>query len=147
MLLSEGQIKTTLDNDPSVAEVNWVSHQAFYDSTSPTGGAPRLNSQVINRLGAIGDSANAGNSATVDFKLLTKDAAYTPSELMRRLLIETATANNLQGRVYVRNFGQRLPLRGGHWSSGVNAGLGALSLSLPRSISNVDIGFRPAYFA
>jgi hypothetical protein len=147
MLLSEGQIKTTLDNDPSVAEVNWVSHQAFYDSTSPTGGAPRLNSQVINRLGAIGDSANAGNSATVDFKLLTKDAAYTPSELMRRLLIETATANNLQGRVYVRNFGQRLPLRGGSWYSGVNAGLGALSLSLPRSYSNIDIGFRPAYFA
>lgn len=147
MLLSEGQIKTTLDNDPSVAEVNWVSHQAFYDSTSATGGAHRLNSQVINRLGAIGDSANAGNSATVGFKLLTKDAAYTPSELMRRLLIETSTANNLQGQLYMRNFGQRLPIRGGNWNHGVSAGLGALNLLYSRSYSYIDVGFRPAYFA
>lgn len=147
MLLAEGQIKTTLDNNPSVAEVDWVSHPAFYDSTSATGGAPRLNSQVINRLGAIGDSADAGNSASVEFKLLTKEAAYTPSELMRRLLIETATANNLQGRVYMRNFGQRLPVRGGGWSSGVSAGLGALSLNFSRSLSDFNIGFRPAYFA
>lgn len=147
MMLSEGQIKTTIDNNPSVAEVDWVSHPAFYDSTSAAGGAPRLNSQVINRLGAIGDSANAGNSATVDFKLLTKDAAYTPSELMRRLLIETATANNLQGRLYMRNFGQRLPIRGGSWGSGVSAGLGALNLVYSRSYSGDGIGFRPAYFA
>ncbi|MGI2183338.1 SUMF1/EgtB/PvdO family nonheme iron enzyme [Shewanella oncorhynchi] len=147
MLLSEGQIKTTLYNDPSVAEVNWVSHQAFYDSTSATGGAPRLNSQVINRLGAIGDSANAGPAAFVEFKLLTKEAAYTPSELMRRLLIETATANNLQGRVYMRNFGQRLPFRGGGWSDGVSAGLGALVIDGSRSNSSSLVGFRPAYFA
>lgn len=147
MMLAEGQIKTTLDNDPSVAEVDWVSHPAFYDSTSATGGSPRLNSQVINRLGAIGDSANAGNFAAVEFKLLTKEAAYTPIELMRRLLIETATANNLQGRVYMRNFGQRLPIRGGDWGGGVNAGLGSLDLRYSRSSSGVFIGFRPAYFA
>lgn len=147
MMLAEGQIKTTLDNNPSVAEVDWISHQAFYDSTSATGGAPRLNSQVINRLGAIGDSANAGNSAIVEFKLLTKEAAYTPSELMRRLLIETATANNLQGRLYMRNFGQRLPLRGGSWVIGVFAGLGALYLDNPRSYSVSTVGFRPAFFA
>ena len=147
MMLSEGQIKTTIDNNPSVAEVDWVSHPAFYDSTSAAGGSPRLNSQVINRLGAIGDSANAGNSANVEFKLLTKEAAYTPSELMRRLLIETATANNLQGRLYMRNFGQRLPIRGGYWHVGVDAGLGALLLNNSRSNSNSRIGFRPAYFA
>ena len=95
----------------------------------------------------MGDSANAGNSASVDFRLLTKEAAYVPSELMRRLLLETATANNLQGRVYMRNFGQRLPIRGGSWGSGVDAGLGALYLSFSRSYSNSGIGFRPAYFA
>lgn len=147
MMLSEGQIKTTIDNNPSVAEADWVSHPVFYDSTSAAGGAPRLNSQVINRLGAIGDSANAGNSASVEFKLLTKEGAYTPSELMRRLLIETATANNLQGRVYMRNFGQRLPVRGGGWGYGVDAGLGALGLNDSRSLSYSSIGFRPAYFA
>jgi len=147
MLLSEGQIKATLDNDPSLAESAWPSHAAFYDSTSSTGGAPRLNDKIVNRLGTVGDSANAGNSASVDFRLLTKEAAYVPSELMRRLLLETATANNLQGRVYMRNFGQRLPIRGGSWGSGVDAGLGALYLSFSRSYSNSGIGFRPAYFA
>lgn len=147
MMLNEGKIITTLDNDPSLAEAAWTSHPAYYDSTSPTGGAPRLNSSVINRLGAIGDSANAGNSASIDFKLLTKEAGYTPNELLRRLLLETASQNALQGRVYMRNFGQRLPFRGGSWNNGVDAGLSALSLHLSRVHANSFVGFRPAYFA
>lgn len=38
----------------------------------------------------------------------------------------------------------RLPLRGGNWNNGSNAGLGALNLNNSRSNSNSNIGFRPA---
>ncbi|MCU8057798.1 SUMF1/EgtB/PvdO family nonheme iron enzyme [Shewanella sp. SM34] len=147
MMLVEGQIKTTLDNNPAVLDSNFAAHAAYYDSTSTTGGVPRLNSQVINRLGAIGDSANAGNLASVDFKSLTKESAYSPSELLRRLLLETASSNTFQGRLYVRNFGNRFPFRGGGWQSSINAGLASLYLLSPRDTSDVSFSFRPAYFA
>lgn len=38
----------------------------------------------------------------------------------------------------------RMPLRGGNWNNGSNAGLGALNLNNARSNSNSNIGFRPA---
>lgn len=42
------------------------------------------------------------------------------------------------------NARNRLPLRGGNWNNGSNAGLGALNLNNARSNTNSNIGFRPA---
>lgn len=42
------------------------------------------------------------------------------------------------------NTRNRLPLRGGNWNNGSNAGLGALNLNNARSNANSNIGFRPA---
>jgi len=39
---------------------------------------------------------------------------------------------------------ERVPLRGGNWNNGSNAGPGALNLNNARSNSNSNIGFRPA---
>lgn len=36
-----------------------------------------------------------------------------------------------------------LPLRGGNWNNGSNAGLFALNLNNPRSNANTNVGFRP----
>lgn len=38
----------------------------------------------------------------------------------------------------------RLPIRGGNWDNGANAGVFALNLNNPRSNSDNDIGFRSA---
>lgn len=38
----------------------------------------------------------------------------------------------------------RLPIRGGNWNNGSNAGLFALNLNNARSNVNSNIGFRPA---
>lgn len=146
MKLQDGRIITTLDNNPAVAEANWTPHQAYYDSTSETGGSPILNSTVTNRMGDLGDDANTGNSNSIDFSALTKDPSYTPLQLLRQLLLETATDQTVGGRLYTRNYGERLPLRGGSWSLGSAAGLGALSLHRSRSSSSSSIGFRPAFF-
>lgn len=146
MKLVDGRIISTLDNNPSVVESNWTGHPAYFDSTLNNGGAPQLNSLITNRLGAIGDSTNEGFSNGVDFKNLTKVAGYTPSELLRRMLIETANSATVSGRVYTRNFGERLPLRGAYWNNGATAGLGALHLSYSRTSVNSTIGFRPAFF-
>lgn len=39
---------------------------------------------------------------------------------------------------------ERLPIRGGNWNNGANAGVFALNLNNARSNSNTNIGFRPA---
>ncbi|MCL5266719.1 MAG: hypothetical protein M1469_01270 [Bacteroidetes bacterium] len=38
----------------------------------------------------------------------------------------------------------QIPIRGGNWDNGSNAGLFALNLNNPRSNVNNNIGFRPA---
>lgn len=147
MKLQDGRIITTLDNDPSVAEANWTSHAAYLDASSPTGGSPIFNSTVTNRLGDLGDNQNAGNSASGEWRATAKDPSYNPNQLLRRLLIESASAtDNVTGRLYMRNFGERFPIRGGSWTHGANASLGALNLDTPRGSSYGSRGFRPALF-
>lgn len=133
MMLESGQIKTTIDNNPGAQELTWGSQSAFYDAA---GGAVKLNNRVT-----------VTSSVSSDFKSITKDAAYVPNELMRRLLLETATNSTLQGRVYANNDGQRVPIRGGNWSNGAYAGLAALYLNDARSSSSSYVGFRPAFFS
>ncbi|UQZ83340.1 hypothetical protein SK3146_02527 [Paenibacillus konkukensis] len=40
--------------------------------------------------------------------------------------------------------GRKLPIRGGNWNNGANAGVFALNLNNPRSNVNTNIGFRSA---
>ena len=63
---------------------------------------------------------------------------------MKRLLLEPAGALP-QGRIYMRNYGERLPYRGGHWHYGSDAGLAALGLDNSRVSAHTVIGFRPAF--
>ena len=147
MKLSNGQIVSTLDNDPIIAELDWYNHSAYFDATSANGGAPVLSNEVINRNGAVDGDANSGDYATTPhFAAITKSAGYNPSELLRQLLIESASTTNVDGALYVRNYGDRVPQRGGDWSSGSDAGLGSLDLYSSRSYADRYIGFRPAFF-
>ena len=75
---------------------------------------------------------------------MTKSGSYVSNQAMKRLLLEPAGALP-QGRIYMRNFGERLPFRGGAWNNGASAGLAALNLSYSRAVTFTDIGFRPAF--
>ena len=142
LLLQDGRFKISAYN--TQAEVDWAFADAFLDASTPTGGSAILSNAVNNRLGAIGDNANAGNSANVEWRAMTKSGSYVSNQAMKRLLLEPAGALP-QGRIYMRNFGERLPCRGGGWSYGANAGLAALALSDSRVSTNTYIGFRPAF--
>lgn len=151
--LQDGRIITTLDNDPSIAEENWHKHNAFFDSTSAsqegTGsvGNVVLSNKVDNRNGPLGEDSNDyPSSDTTRIDNVSHASGYEPKEILRRLLIEFAGTGLIDGRVYARNYGERFPLRGGHWSLGSNAGLGALSVRHGRGYSLSLIGFRPAFF-
>ena len=142
LLLQDGRFKISAYN--TQAEVDWAFADAFLDASTPTGGSAILSNAVNNILGAIGDNANAGNSANVEWRAMTKSGSYVSNQAMKRLLLEPAGALP-QGRIYMRNFGERLPYRGGYWSNGSGAGLAALSLDGSRVSTAAGIGFRPAF--
>lgn len=152
MKLDDGQIITTLDNNPDIEEANWQRHAAYFDSPSDstTGnvGSPILSNSVTKRNGPVDDdSHDYAYMHNGHFAEIPKSEGYQALELLRRLLVESASTTNVTGALYVRNHGDRIPLRGGVWFSGSSAGLGALSLRDARSSTSSGIGFRPAFFA
>ncbi|ENO3962527.1 SUMF1/EgtB/PvdO family nonheme iron enzyme [Vibrio vulnificus] len=153
MMLKNGQIITTLDNDPSIAEANWHKHGAYLDSPSDSMngagnvGSPILSNAVTKRNGPVDDdSHDYPYMHNGHFAAITKAEGYQPLEILRRLLIESASTTNVTGAIYARNYGDRLPLRGGYWHGGSSAGLGALNLNSSRSSASSSVGFRPAFF-
>jgi len=79
----------------------------------------------------------------------TTPGGSADADLLRAALIKPASAvtNAVQGGFWIDTSGERVPRRGGFWSLGSSAGLGALILSSTRSISTISIGFRPAFVA
>ncbi|MBW3528122.1 formylglycine-generating enzyme family protein [Shewanella sp. NKUCC05_KAH] len=153
MKLDDGQIITTLDNNPAVAEANWHKHTAYFDSAtdnqvgSGSAGAPILSNAVTKRNGPMNDDSNDYPYLTAPhFATITKSVSYVPNELMRKLLIESAVTATVRGYIGARNYGDRFPLRGGGWYDHSSAGLGALNLLYSRGIAYSSFGFRPALF-
>lgn len=141
-LLQDGRFKVSAHN--TQAETSWSFIDAYLDASTTTGGAPILSNQIINRLGTIGDNANTGNYANSDWRAMTKSGGYVSNQLLRRLLLEPSLTLP-QGRIYMRNFGERLPSRGGAWYDGASAGLAAVNLADSRVRADTHIGFRPAF--
>lgn len=58
-----------------------------------------------------------------------------------------STWNDVDDYSWVRNYGERLPIAGGHWTGGADAGVFALHVSYRRSGADGTLGFRSAYIA
>ena len=151
--LTEGQLVSTLDNNPSITDDSWYKHTVFLDSESATqvthafAGSPILNSSLTNKNGPLGDdSNNYAYTSHSQFSDIGKDVSYVESEFMRRLLIESTAQTELHGSIWVRNYGERFMWRGGDLFGGSLCGLGALGLHNNRFSKGPGIGFRPAYF-
>ncbi|HFI6269045.1 TPA: SUMF1/EgtB/PvdO family nonheme iron enzyme [Escherichia coli] len=140
--LQDGQIIASTFN--TQAEASWAAQAAYFDSTRTTGGAARLSDAVVNRLGAIGDNQDGGYSAIVAFNVMSKAGTYVSNQLLKRLLVEPSTVLP-KGHVYMRNFGERLPFRGGILYDGDNAGLAALGCHFSRVYASSGVGFRLAF--
>lgn len=142
LLLQDGRFKISAYN--TQAEVDWAFVDAYLDASSLSGGSAILSSVVTNRIGPLGDNANTGNLASVDWRSMTKAGGYVSLQALRRLLVEPASVLP-QGRMYMRNFGVRLPSRSGGWGNGADAGLAALGLDFSRVSTRTVVGFRPAF--
>ncbi len=144
--LQEGQIFAPIDNNPDMLEGDWPAHECYLDSSGESGGSAILNSLITNRTGDIGDNGSGNGSNSTTWRTMAKDPSYVENLLMRQMGIEPPPVAILNGTLYSRNFGERLPYRGGTWSSTSIAGLGALGFAYSRANANSYIGFRPALF-
>lgn len=94
------------------------------------------------------DRGTTMNGASPDYKSQAFNNNNTgANDLLKKLAIAPVNVGGDYGSdyLYVRNFSERLPIRGGSWSNGTNAGVFYLFLYSPRTNTNSYIGFRVAF--
>lgn len=110
------------------------------DGTGATNFTPRINTSVNYQTTGEG-------SGNIDFKSLkAADGVNIPNLLIAMGLFPEESATYGGDRFYMRNHGERLPIRGSAFYITSDSGASALNLRGPRSDSNVSIGFRSAFY-
>lgn len=107
------------------------------------GGDPVINTEISNFMCDEMTDGYYGYS-DVAFKDMVSIEGVTVPSLLKQLAI-APDLNSKSDRFYARNYGERLPLRGGYWVNGSGAGVFYLNLSYTRSTSGGYLGFRSAF--
>ncbi|MCY1520795.1 hypothetical protein D9M68_555870 [compost metagenome] len=79
------------------------------------------------------------------FNSITEAAGVTAPAILKALGLFRHKDVADSDRIYLRNYGERLPIRGGNWYHGAAAGVRALDLNSPRSGVGGSVGARPAF--
>lgn len=116
------------------------------------------NSQTQTRIGApILDVVNdkpAYTGGVVDdyygyldetFQTFAAKTGVTVPQILKDLGLFPVSTDLGGDYLSVRNYGERVPLRGGYWSDGTSAGVFELSLGSSRALSVDSVGFRSAF--
>jgi hypothetical protein len=130
-----GKVYMPADNDFNLAEANWPN---------PTG------DQVI--FPATAATESGWRTMTTTFGSLADEVK---KQLAKAMVVPNIVSGNTpltifsqaKGGFWIDKTGERLPLRGGNWSDGANAGLASLYLGCARSPVYSTLGFRPAFIA
>lgn len=135
----------------------WVDTQLYFDNTTPgnanqtsadVGGDPILSNARTNPMYTDGDVDSGYGYSSVQFQSLTAQTGVTVPDLLKWLAVFPADSGDHGGDLLsVRNYGERVAIRGGGWGSGSDAGVFALDLIYPRSGAGWLRGFRPAFAA
>jgi hypothetical protein len=152
-----GEIFAPPKNDFELLEKDWPSMGIFFDDVK---GRPALAKEITHYTEpdpkGIEDDRN-DNYTHLNLSKLEYTISLEPGQeyfnrselenLARLLILPSATPvlAETDSAIWVRNYGERLPIRGGHWYGGADAGLAALSLNDRRVSSSSDVGFRPAF--
>jgi hypothetical protein len=168
----DGQIYMPNDNDFTLAEDQWPAQGVYFDASAGPGdrdgsaatGTPILSNSIskysetptpaggtdpgdfdYTHIAGAAGWKNMGISTGYNNLALAKRQLMVQAGIAPKLLSTDTTPIDLKGAIWVRNYGERLPFRGGSWYYGADAGLADLSLSNRRSYVSGGIGFRPAF--
>jgi hypothetical protein len=170
LYLNDGRLYFPVDNNFTLPEAQWPASSLYLDATAGPGdrnGAVDSGDIVVSdRITKYSETPTpAGGTDSGDF-----DYAYNASwagtavaatfdnlaqavrQQAAQLLIApkltsggSALFSTAKGAFWSRNYGVRLPFRGGYWAYGAGAGLAALGLSVRRSYVANNVGCRPAF--
>lgn len=110
------------------------------------GGAVELSTTRSNPMYTGGDVDDYWTYQYQTFESLAAKSGVTVPELLKVLGLFPLEANGHDGDgLWVRNYGERLPLRGGAWGYTSWAGVFALRVDCTRVLSVSAVGFRAAF--
>lgn len=128
----------------------------YFDSTAAgddaqtehaIGGTPVLNTRRTHPQYTAGDTGAYYGHSSCMFQSLAAQPGTAVPELLRVLGIMPLDGYDGEGAFYLRNYGERLPLRGGRWTLGAGAGICTLNFGNVRTYSTDHFGFRAAFAA
>ena len=144
----DGEVFVSADNGNATNSANYVSTGHYYSGSNADGnGTPSIITDPANisRNGTAGDNSNGSydyRGGASGFATLAGDS----STLMKRAcLAPIGDGTDGNGAFYVRNYGTRIPLRGGSSNYGANAGIGVLNLTSASVYRHGSLGFRSAF--
>ena len=152
MKIVDGLIYMPNDNYFDLAEASWPSQGVYFDNTvAGSGGAPRLNTSRVNAL------IDPNYSSVVHSSLMMAAEYDALNIAVRQRMLKAGIAPKIsstgtnpwspKGTLYMRNYGERLPLCGGAWINTSDAGLACLNLVYLRSNGYNNIGSRSAFIS
>lgn len=155
MRLIEGEIQILSDNNAADRNNSVSADSALWKAIMPDGSlVPNGTSGTLKYdwknnnctvSTALSDKSAAGRHN--NFVSIDADTGTAVPEIMKALALYPADKDGYgENGFYMINAGERLPLRGGNWLGGVNAGLFRLDLDSARSYSSGGIGFRCCYY-
>ncbi len=133
--------------DPGTEGTLKVDNTTAGDDTATShdvGGDPMLNTVINNVMYTPGGQSSYGYS-TVTFDNLTVASGVNIPDIAKLLALAPIDKNHGGDYFYIRNYGERLPHRGGSWIITSGAGVFYLYLYNSRSYSHYGRGFRSAF--
>lgn len=109
------------------------------------GGAPVLNTSRTHPQYTVEDTGDYYGHSSCMFKALVAQPGMAVPELLRVLGIMPLDGYDGEGAFYLRNYGERLPLRGGRWTLASGAGICTLNFGNVRTYKTDHFGFRSAF--
>lgn len=157
--LRDGKIWIIDDNDFTAQNVEgdttgWIDTGVYIDNTTAgdaqedshdVGGDPIFGSTLEHPMYTGTNNGDFGYSSIKYQDLATKSGFSVP-DILKWLAIFPAESDGYgDDSVWVRNYGERLPRRGGNWYAGSSAGVFYLDLLSRRTHSDGTGGFRSAF--
>ncbi|TDE34121.1 SUMF1/EgtB/PvdO family nonheme iron enzyme [Antarcticimicrobium sediminis] len=157
--LVDGEIQIIPDNNAAATDADHSSGSTLWKAVMPNGtlvapgtaGSLKWNATGVDGAGSpqldtsVTSQSDGTTSASAMYKDVAAAAGVTVPEMLKLLGLFPHDTTIDRGNFYMRNEGERLPLRGGHWYDAGNAGVVALNLYSPRSYASGILGFRPAF--
>jgi len=135
-LVAPGTAGTLKYDNTSAGDSTTTSHDV--------GGDPKINTVISNPMYIPGGQFDYGYSQVL-FESLTAAGGITVPNIAKLLGLASVDASHGGDNLQIRNYGERVPFRGGSWGYGSSAGVFALILSYGRSYAYANIGFRSAF--